>query len=151
MNQRSFFWPMPICTVLLGFLLASIPYRVESGQEDLMPGDEFEVLGEVYAYGVTDELRTKTANLIAIIPMRLRGSEFVSRQILPAGSHFRILAKVPRRWLNFLYVERYFVQTDVVINPAGLPIVLDLSRGNEGVSTVLNPDLYRPVRTTARP
>ena len=39
--------------------------------DDLMPGDEVEILGELYAYGVAEDLRTRAVALIAIVPLRL--------------------------------------------------------------------------------
>lgn len=112
----------------------------------LAPGETFEVVGELYAIWVTSDLNTRKPEIIAIVPLRLRGPEILSVHTLPRGSMIKIVRKAENRWPAFLYPDRYLVASSSIDNVAGLPVVLDLAQGNEGTATRLNPEIYRPLR-----
>lgn len=113
---------------------------------NLAPGEVFEVIGELYAYWVAKDMDARKPEIIDIEPLRLSGSEILSVQLLPRGSRIEIVRKMESRSPAFLYPERYLVVSPSIDNPAGLPIVLDIARGNEGTATPLNPKIYRPLR-----
>lgn len=113
---------------------------------NLVPGEVFEVVGELYALWVATDLNARKPEIIAIVPLRLRGPEILSVQSLPRGSRIEIVRKMDSRWPAFLYPDRYLVVSRSIDNAAGLPVVLDLAQGNEGTSTPLNPEIYRPLR-----
>lgn len=112
----------------------------------LTPGETFEIVGELYAVWVATDLNARKADIIAIVPLRLRGPEILSVHLLPRGSTIKIVRKAETRWLALLYPDRYLVASSSIDNVAALPIVLDLAQGNEGTSTPLNPEIYRPLR-----
>jgi hypothetical protein len=114
--------------------------------DDLAPGETFEVVGELYSLWVATDLNTRKPDIISIVPLRLRGPEIVTVHQLPHGSRIKILRKAEPRWPPFLYPDRYLVESTAVDNAAGLPIVLDLTQGNEGTTTTLNPAIYRPLK-----
>ena len=113
---------------------------------NLAPGEGFEVIGELYAYWVAKDMNVRKPDIIAILPLHLRGVEILSVQLLPRGSRIEIVRKMENRRPEFLYPERYLVVSPSIDNPAGLPIVLDIAQGNEGTATPLNPKIYRPLR-----
>lgn len=114
---------------------------------DLAPGETFEVVGELYALWVATDLNTRKPDIIAIVPLRLRGPEILSVHALPRGSRIKIVRKAEEtRWPAFLYPDRYLVASSSIDNATGLPVVLDLAQGNEGTATPLNPAIYRPLR-----
>lgn len=113
---------------------------------NLAPGEVFEVVGELYALWVTNNLNDRKPDIIDIVPLRLRGPEILSVQLLPRGSRIEIVRKMESRSPAFIYPERYLVISKSIDNPTGVPIVLDISRGNEGTATPLNPEIYRPLR-----
>jgi hypothetical protein len=108
---------------------------------ELLPGCEFEVMGELYAYEVAKNLNNRKADLITIVPLRLSGPEILSSRVVPLGSRLKVIARDRDRWPSFLYPVSYFVQLDTL--RSDLPIFLGLSRGNEGQTTPLNPTIYK--------
>jgi hypothetical protein len=118
----------------------------KSRSNDLAPGEVFEVVGELYALWVATDLNTRKPEIIAIVPLRLRGPEILSVHPLPRGSRIRIVRKAETRWPAFLYPDRYLVASSSIDNAAGLPVVLDLAQGNAGTTTPLNPAVFRPLR-----
>jgi hypothetical protein len=130
-----------------GLILALASGRTAHGKSnDLAPGETFEVVGELYALWVAADLNARKPDMIAIVPLRLRGPEILSVHPLPRGSRIKILRKAEPRWPSFLYPDRYLVESTAVDNAAGLPVVLDLAQGNEGTATSLNPAIYRPLK-----
>lgn len=113
---------------------------------ELAPGDVFEVVGELYALWVATDLNNRKPDIIAIVPLRLRGPEILSVHPLPRGSMIKIVRKAETRWPAFLYPDRYLVASTSIDNAADLPVVLDLAQGNAGTTTPLNPEIYRPLR-----
>lgn len=113
---------------------------------NLAPGEVFEVIGDLYALWVATDLNARKPDIIAIVPLRLRGPEIMSVHLLPRGSRIEIVRKMDGRWPAFLYPDRYLVVSRSIDNPTGLPVVLDLAQGNEGTATPLNPEIYRPLK-----
>lgn len=146
MNRRSQILALAIAGGGLISALAMTRMALGSARSnELVSGDTFEVVGEIYAVWVTKDLNTRKPEIIAIVPLRLRGPEIVSVHVLPRGSRIRIVRRSESRWPAFLYPDRYLVVSTSIDNPAGLPVVLDLAQGNEGTSTPLNPALFRPL------
>jgi hypothetical protein len=122
-----------------------------SGMSNLTPGQMFEVIGDVYALSVANDLDVRKPELISIVPLNLRGPEILASQRLPYGSVVQIVRKDDRRRPQIIYPHRYLIVSRAVENPANLPITLDLAQGNEGESTPLNPKLYRQLRSAHAP
>ncbi|MFZ1318161.1 MAG: hypothetical protein WAQ56_02420 [Candidatus Nitrotoga sp.] len=118
-----------------------------SGDSDLQSGQKFKIVGELYAYGVTNDLGTDKLSIISVVPLRLTGPEIISRQLVPIGSILTIVDKAPKKLFLFIfpYPVRYIVQIDSIDAPAGIPVVIDLHRGIEGKSTPLNPLIFKPL------
>lgn len=143
-----------IAIALSAWLLAlSISFSVfASGaapcDNDLKSGQKFEIVGELYAYGVTNDLGSGKLSFIDLSSLRLSGPEILSRQPVPIGSIVTIVNKEPKRaraYFIFSYPVRYIVQIDSINAPAGIPVLISLGSGNEGKSTVLNPFIYKPL------
>lgn len=131
----------------LGLLLvlASIFWSIAvRGSDDLRIGQRYEIVGELYAYGVADDLNSKQLSLISLVPLKLSGPEIISQRLVPPGSILTIVDRGPRRFLAFLYPDRYIVQVTGLDAPRGVPVVIDLSRGIQGKSTSLNPEIFKP-------
>lgn len=130
-----------VFTWIFGFcieVLARAPIPLEIGST-------YKVVGELYAHVVTTDLNTRKAEYFVIVPIRLAGPEIVSRQIVPIGSQVRILAKEATKWPSLLYSEKYIVEVSSLAKKENLPVVLGLSRGNEGDSVPLNPLIYEKI------
>lgn len=108
-------------------------------------GSEFKVVGTLYWHDVALNLNKRTVDLIELLPLRLSGAAVLARHLVPLGSRIQFLSLAPQRWPSFLYAPQYHVQVDRLSAPTGVPVVLALSRGNEGSSTPLNPEIYRPL------
>ncbi len=132
----------------VGLVVASVSVmtlRPKTTSGDLAAGDAFEVVGELYALSIATDLNARKPDLIAVVPLPLRGPEILSVRPIPHGSTIRIVRKGESRWPTFLYPDRYYVESQSIDNEAGLPVVLDLAQGNEGGPSVLNPVIYRPL------
>ena len=118
------------------------------GDSDLQSGQKFEIVGELYAFGVTDDPRSRKLSIISVVPLRLRGPEIISSQLVPIGSIVTIVNKEPKRaraYFIFSYPVQYIIQVDSINAPAGIPVVIGLFRGIEGKSTALNPLIFKPL------
>lgn len=113
--------------------------------DDLRVGQRFEIVGELYAHGVAHNLDSRQLSVISLVPLRLSGSEILSRQLVPKGSVLTIVDQRPKRFLSFLYPDEYVVRVTGIDAPAGIPLVMTLSRGIEGKSTALNPAIFKPL------
>jgi hypothetical protein len=130
----------------LSLALASAFWSVAArGNDDLRIGQRYEIVGELYAYGVADDLNSRQLSVISLVPLRLSGPEIISRKLVPKGSILTIVDRGPKRFLSFLYPDEYIVRVTGLDAPAGTPIVIDLSRGIEGKSTPLNPEIFKPL------
>lgn len=123
-----------------------LPSQSKTKANDLVPGEKYEVVGELYALWVATDLNTRKPGVIAIVPLRLRGPEILSVYELPRGSTIKILRKAQPRWPAVLYPDRYLVESNAIDVATDLPVVLDLAQGNEGTTTALNPSIYRSLR-----
>lgn len=128
------------------FGLASFSAERDRGKATALSiGSEFEIVGEVYAHEVATDLNAKKTDFVVLVPLRLSGPEILSRQLVPLGSRMRVLAKTTAKWPSFLYPEKYLVEVSALPKQPNSPIVLGLSRGNEGSATPLNPSIYKPI------
>ena len=114
-------------------------------ENELRIGQKFEIVGPLYAHGVCDDLRSRELSIISLVPLRLRGSEILSQELVPIGSILTVVDKAPNRVFAFLYPDRYVVHVNTIAAPAGIPVVIDLSRGIEGKLTLLNPTIFKPL------
>jgi hypothetical protein len=131
--------------VLLIALSSALKANTAAGNDDAIIGQKYEVAGELYALSVADDLNSRLVSIIILEPRRLRGPEIISSQLVPTGSILTIVEKAPKRLFAFLYPDRYIVRANTIDPPAGIPIVIDLSRGIEGKSTALNPLIFKPL------
>jgi hypothetical protein len=115
------------------------------GNDDLRAGKRYQILGKLYAYGVADNLNTRQLSVISLNPLNLSGPEIISRQLIPKGSILTIVDRGPKRFLEFLYSDRYIVRVDGLDAPVGIPVVITICCGNQGQSTVLNPAIFKPL------
>jgi hypothetical protein len=145
-RRAQLFWLGVVGTGLIFTLAYGRISHSKAKLSDLAPGETFEVVGELYALWVAADLNTRQPDIVSIVPLRLRGPEILSVHPLPHGSRIKILRKAEPRWPSFLYPDRYLVESTAVDNAAGLPVVLDLTQGNEGTATTLNPAIYRPLK-----
>ena len=113
--------------------------------DDALIGQQYEIVGELYAHSVADDLNSRVVSIIDLVPLRLTGPEIISRQLVPTGSILTIVKKAPKRLFAFLYPDRYIVRVNTIDAPPGIPIVIGLSRGIEGTSTALNPRIFKPL------
>ena len=134
-------WPL----ALLIALFSSLETHAAAGIDEVTIGQQYEIVGELYAHSVVDDLNSRVVSFISLIPLRLTGPEIISRHLVPTGSILTIIEKAPKRFFAFLYPDRYIVRVNTIEAPAGISIVIGLSRGVEGKSTALNPLIFRPL------
>ena len=118
------------------------------GDSDLQSGQKFEIVGELYAYGIIDNSRPAKLLNITLNPLHHSGPEIISKQPVPIGSIVTIVNKEPKRaraYFIFSYPVQYIIQIDSINAPAGIPVVIGLFRGIEGKSTPLNPLIFKPL------
>jgi len=110
---------------------------------DLIGAKYSVVADSLYAYGVYESLDDRRVTSIELVPRgRIGGPEFAFRRTVPKGRVIRILSA----WRRFPLMERsvhYLVAVENSDLPQGIPIELQLDRGNEGVGADLNPAVYR--------
>lgn len=141
---RAVRW-MNLCVVL-----AVAACRAGPGEEitsakpyaDLI-GARYSVAEDLYAYGVYESLDDRRVTSIELVPRgRIRGPEFAFRRKVPRGTVIRVLSA----WRRFPLMERsvyYLVAVESSDLPQGVPIELQLDRGNEGAGAQPNPAVYR--------
>jgi hypothetical protein len=100
-------------------------------------------LGKLYAYGVAEDIDTGQLSVISLKSLNLSGVEIISRQLIPKGSIMTIVGRGPKRFLEILYSDRYIVRVEGLDAPAGIPVVITVSCGNQGQSTALNPAIFK--------
>lgn len=132
-------------SVLLASLSCSFDINAAPGNNDLKIGQKYEIVGELYAHSVCDDLNTRKVSIIILEKLRLSGPEIISRKLVPTGSVLTVVDKAPKKFFAFLYPDRYVVRVNTIDSPAGIPVVIDLSRGIEGKSTALNPLIFKPL------
>jgi hypothetical protein len=116
-----------------------------ANSSDLTVGQRYEIVGELYAFGVATNLDTRQLSSISLVPLRLSGPEILWQRAIPKGSTLAIVGKAAARWPGFLHPDRYFVRLTGVDVPVGIPVMIDLMRGIEGTSTALNPSIFKPL------
>jgi hypothetical protein len=113
--------------------------------DSIILGKEYEVIGKIYAHEVTKNLNARKIDLVTLLPLRLSGQEILSCRLVEVGSRIKVLEKRPPHWFSFLYAQEYIVEVNTIAPVPGAPIVLGLSRGNQGTRTPLNPLIFRVV------
>jgi hypothetical protein len=131
--------------VLLIALSSALEANMAAGNDDALIGQKYEIVGELYAQRVAEDLNSRVVSFISLVPLQLTGPEIISRQLVPTGSILTIVEKAPKRLFAFLYPDRYIVRVNTIDAPAEIPIVIGLSRGIEGQSTALNPLIFKPL------
>jgi hypothetical protein len=126
-------------------LSSALEANTAAGNDDAMIGQKYEIVGELYAHSVAHDLNSRVVSIISLVPLRLRGSEIIARQLVPIGSILTIVEKAPKRFFAFLYPDRYIVRVNTIDALPGIPIVIELHRGIEGKSTALNPLIFKPL------
>lgn len=102
------------------------------------------VVDDLYAYGVYESLDDKTVvSYVTLVPHgSVTGPEFAFRRRIPKGQVVRILSA----WQLYPLLTRsvyYVVAVENADLPQGIPVRLQLDRGNEGAGAELSPDVYR--------
>ena len=113
--------------------------------QEVAIGSIFEVISTLYWHKFALDLNKKSVDRVVLLPLRLSGPEILARHLVPLGSQIRIIAKLPSRWPSFMFAPEYQVEVSTMSARAGIPVVLALSRGNEGAATPLNPTIYKPL------
>ena len=133
-----------IKVLLLSFLCVPA-CSVTQDEVSLRGGERFVITGELYAYGVADDLNDRKVSIISLVPLHISGPEIVSRQLVPPGTILTIVDRAPKRFPSFLYPDRYLVRLNGLSLPAEVPVVMGLYRGIEGTETPLNPLIFKPM------
>lgn len=106
-------------------------------------GAKYSVIADkLYAYGVYESSTSKRITSIELVPIGIGGSEFAFRRSVPKGTVIRIVSA----WRRFPLMESsvyFLVAIENSDLPQGIPIEVQLDRGNEGVGADLNPALYK--------
>jgi hypothetical protein len=135
-----------LACVVAGGLTAFGRHGDQDKATSLRIGTEYEVVGELYAHEVAADLNARKADFVVLVPLRLSGPEILSRQLVSPGSRVRVLEKTATTWPSVFVPEKYLVEVSTLPKQKAVPIILGLSRGNEGVSTPLNPLIYKPIQ-----
>jgi len=109
---------------------------------DLIGAKYIVVADNLRSYGVYESVDDKsTISFVELLPLELKGPEFAFRRNVPKGQVITILSV----WRHLILLESgvyYLVAVENSDLPQGIPIRLELSRGNEGVGADLNPAVY---------
>lgn len=108
-------------------------------------GTQYEVVGDVYAYGIRDQPRGEVEYIALIAPPGFTGWERAFKVELEHGSIITV-AKVMKtnRWLDGR--DAFIVTVEGTKMPVDAEIRLELNLGNEGDGRLqLNPAIYRKV------
>jgi len=100
------------------------------------------VADNVYAYGVYESRHNKTVKWVMLSPIKIGASDVLFLRALPKGQTLRILSA----WHHFVLGDSgvyYLVAVENADLPEGVPIRLELIRGNESVGADLNSALYK--------
>ena len=151
MNRRVVLSGMVVLTIIFGIRGLSAAENPGDMALPVQLGAEYEVVGELYVHEVTTNLNKRTVDYMVLVPLRLTGPEILSRRLVTQGSRIRIVAKREQRWLAFFQPVEYAVELDSISRATEVPVILGLSRGNEGRSGSLNPSIYRRLTSAKRP
>ena len=134
------------CATTLGMRNTSKADNLNDVTVSVQLGAEYEIVGELYVHEVATDLKKRTVDYMVLVPLRLSGPEILSRRLVPAVSRVRVLERRARQWPAFLYSDKFVVEVDAIASTADAPVLLGLSRGNEGKSGSLNPSIYRHLK-----
>src|SRR5689334_6290827 len=88
---------IPVClrwlVALLIALSSSLEANTAAGDDNAITGQKYEIIGELYAHSVADNLNSRVVSFISLVPLRLTGPEIISRQLVPTGSILTIVEK----------------------------------------------------------
>jgi hypothetical protein len=130
----------------LWLALASLSWsKVALASDALQKGQRFEIVGDLYAYGVAHNLNTKELSTIRLEALQISGPEVISRQSVLIGSIMTVIEREPRKFLRFLYPDRYLVQVTGLQVPPGIPVVIALCCGIKGKTIPLRSEFFRPL------
>ena len=113
---------------------------------DLIGAKYMVVADNLIAYGVYESLNDRRVTFIELVPTRIGGPEFAFHRNVPQGTVVRILSA----WRRFPLMDRsiyYLVAVENWDLPEGIPVELQLDRGNEGVGADPNPAIYKKLPT----
>jgi hypothetical protein len=102
------------------------------------------VADHLSAYGVYASSDDKRMSYVTLIPMRVGGSEFAFRRDVPKGT----IVTIKSAWQPYMLLPAsvyYLVSVDNADLAPGVPVRLQLDRGNEGIGADLNPAIYRMI------
>lgn len=108
-------------------------------------GTEYQVIAQVDAYGIYEDMDRKAIAYIELIPgVGISGPEVAFQKRIAKGQKIKVLSAWRERKL--LYSDVYYV---IALHDEGLPrdiqVRIELSRGNEGVVAELNPHVYERI------
>ena len=105
-------------------------------------GTKYRTVAEVNVYGIYKNMDRKEVSIITLIPgVGIAGPEVAFEKRIAKGQTIRILSAWRERKLLSSDVY-YLVEFQDADLPRGIPIQIELSRGNEGVDAGLNPRVY---------
>ena len=144
-----------IC-ICVGGVLALVGCELGPGQEIRSKKPYADVVGaqysvtsdNLYAYGVYESLNNRTVSYVVLVPaLALGGPEYAFRKTVPKGEILKILSAWQQSTLLGLVELRvyYLVELEHSDLPQGVPVRLQLDRGNEGVGADLNPAFYKRI------
>lgn len=110
---------------------------------DLIGAKYSVVADDLYAYGVYDSIDDRRLGYVALVPSpKMAGPEFAFSRIVPKGQVITILGA----WRQSIPLQSgvyYLIAVENLDLPRGVPIRVELFRGNESVGADLNPAIYR--------
>jgi hypothetical protein len=109
-----------------------------------MIGREYRIIGELYAYGVRQDLQDTDASFVTLTSLGISGPEIVFKRKLPIGQTFRIRGAMYR----FVLLDNgneYLIEMPGADLPQGVEVRLPLLGGNGNSDGELNPQLYQQV------
>ena len=92
--------------------------------------------------GVPWELDNRTVSYTLVPPPGAAGPEYAFSRPVPKGQIITILSAW-QQFIPFMSGVYYLVELEQSDLPQGVPVRLDLYRGNEGDGVELNPAIYR--------
>jgi hypothetical protein len=112
---------------------------------DLIGAEYRVVADDLKAYGIYGSWPDKTVTAVTLIPgVGIGGREVAFRKEVPKGTLIKILSawRQPLLFDNGVY---YRVAIDHSDLPPGVPVEIELFRGNETLDEHLNPNVYEKI------
>lgn len=123
--------------------------------EKLQSGDQYEVIGPLYLYGVYNDLndrQLKKSGLSgSLIALRISGPEVAFERVVPIGTIVTITGSAPKRIPLPFFANVYFVRFEPEISRELDVVFFELNRGAEGTLNGLNPELFKRVEKKEPP